>query len=77
MGRPVAAFPVTGPTDVVDHGVSGILHDDLRTAAVSALALDRNEVRGRALKFSWTDATRQFLANLSPAVAAFERTGTE
>lgn len=65
-GTPVAAFPVTGPADVVDHGVSGILHDDLRTAAVSALELDRSDVRGHALKFSWADATRQFLANLSP-----------
>src|SRR5690606_26254549 len=38
-GTPVAAFPVTGPKDVVLPGLTGFLGDDLRTAALNALQL--------------------------------------
>src|SRR5690606_8009102 len=31
-GVPVAAFPVTGPVDVVTQGVTGVLDNDLRAA---------------------------------------------
>jgi 1,2-diacylglycerol 3-alpha-glucosyltransferase/glucuronosyltransferase len=65
-GTPVAAFPVTGPIDVVAHGRSGVLDADLRAAAVSALALDRDVVREHALAFSWERATSQFLQSLHP-----------
>ena len=33
-GVPVAAYPVTGPVDVVTHGETGILDPDLRKAAL-------------------------------------------
>jgi glycosyltransferase involved in cell wall biosynthesis len=65
-GTPVAAFPVTGPRDVVKHGESGFLDDDLRTAALAALRLDRETVRRHAAAFSWEQATAQFLAHLHP-----------
>ncbi len=38
-GLPVAAYPVTGPIDNVVPGVTGILDDDLRRAALAALDL--------------------------------------
>lgn len=63
-GTPVAAFPVTGPIDVVRHGVSGMLDDDLGSAALAALDLPRAAVRNHALASSWESATRQFVANL-------------
>lgn len=65
-GTPVAAFPVTGPIDVVDPGRSGVLDEDLRNAALGALALDRAVVRANALRFSWSRATSQFLQHLHP-----------
>lgn len=65
-GTPVAAFPVTGPIDVVEQGRSGILDDDLGAAALHALALDRNAVRAHALQYSWHRATAQFLQCLHP-----------
>jgi len=65
-GTPAAAFPVSGPIDVIDHGRSGVLHEDLRAAALAALALSRDAVRRHALGFSWERATAQFLANLHP-----------
>ncbi|MEQ1697225.1 MAG: glycosyltransferase family 1 protein [Hyphomicrobiaceae bacterium] len=66
-GLPVAAFPVTGPVDVVTPGVTGELSNDLAAAARRALALDRSVVRARALDYSWENATRLFLGNIETA----------
>ncbi len=66
-GTPVAAFPVTGPIDVVRDSAVGILADDLRSAALAALDLDRAAVRRYALQYSWAAATQQFIANLCPS----------
>ena len=68
-GTPVAAYPVTGPIDVVTPGVTGVLDDDLRAAALACLALDRTTVRARALDASWDRCTEAFVANLHPAAA--------
>lgn len=63
-GVPVAAYPVAGPLDVVAHGRSGILDQDLTSACLRALALDRREVRAHALEYSWELATQQFQQHL-------------
>jgi glycosyltransferase involved in cell wall biosynthesis len=64
-GVPVAAYPVTGPIDVVVRGVTGVLSEDLRAAAIAALQLSPEACRAHALQHSWAAATRQFLANLA------------
>jgi glycosyltransferase involved in cell wall biosynthesis len=66
-GLPAAAFPVTGPVDVVTPGETGVLSEDLRQAALGALRLDRARVRARASEFSWENAARLFLANITSA----------
>jgi glycosyltransferase involved in cell wall biosynthesis len=63
-GLPVAAFPVTGPIDVVENGVTGALDPDLGKAAQRALQLDPRACRERALQLSWTACTREFESNL-------------
>lgn len=68
-GTPVAAYPVTGPIDVVRSGVSGVLDSDLRAAALAALVLPRAAVRAHALESSWSRATAQFIDNLHPVHA--------
>lgn len=65
-GLPVAAFPVQGPSDVVIHGKTGFLHDDLGVACLEALCMNRESCRRHALTRSWEVCTRQFLDNLSP-----------
>jgi glycosyltransferase involved in cell wall biosynthesis len=65
-GTPVAAYPVTGPLDVVTDPAAGVLGEDLGAAALAALALDRKRVHEFALRYSWDAATRQFEANLHP-----------
>jgi glycosyltransferase involved in cell wall biosynthesis len=64
-GVPVAAFPVTGPIDVVQNGTTGILSEDLRGAALAALTLDSAQCRDYALRHTWDAATEQFLGNLA------------
>lgn len=64
-GVPVAAFPVTGPIDVVDDGVTGALDKDLASAALRALTLSPQACRDRALKSGWDACTRQFESNLA------------
>ncbi|MGH8492155.1 MAG: glycosyltransferase family 4 protein [Moraxellaceae bacterium] len=63
-GLPVAAFPVTGPVDVVKEGLSGCLREDLQEACLAALQLDWEEARSAALDCSWATATRQFESQL-------------
>lgn len=67
-GTPVAAFPVSGPVDVVRDPAAGVLNDDLRAACLEALRLDRAAVRAVALRHSWAACTRQFLGHLVPVV---------
>lgn len=66
-GLPVAAYPVSGPLDVVQQGVTGVLLTDLRAAALEALKLDGRRCREAALGHSWARASGQFLDNLVPA----------
>ncbi len=65
-GVPVAAFPVTGPIDVVQDGVTGALDTDLAKAAARALQIDPRACRERALQSSWDGCTREFESNLVP-----------
>ncbi|HEU4655575.1 MAG TPA: glycosyltransferase family 1 protein [Steroidobacteraceae bacterium] len=65
-GLPVAAYPVTGPVDVIDDPRAGALDEDLRAACMRALELKCEDVANYAKKFSWRAATEQFLAHLHP-----------
>lgn len=71
-GLPVAAFPVTGPCDVVEPGTVGCLEEDLGKAAMRALTIDRDACRAYALGFSWEKCAEQFLGNLRQAYAGAE-----
>lgn len=74
-GTPVAAYPVTGPLDVIEQGHTGVLHEDLGVAARRALTLDRGTCRQAALERSWARATGEFLGHLArnDAVARQDR----
>ena len=69
-GTPVAAYPVTGPADVLEGAPPGVgtLDRDLRAAALRALATgNRAACRAHAERFSWRACADGFLANLATA----------
>lgn len=64
-GTPVAAFPVTGPIDVVQDGYSGCLDENLAVAVDRALKLSREDCRQAALERTWDKAINQFMSHLA------------
>ena len=67
-GVPVAAYPVTGPINIVEDGVTGALELDLARAAHRALRLDPGACRARALRSSWESCTGEFAGHLTAMV---------
>jgi glycosyltransferase involved in cell wall biosynthesis len=65
-GLPVAAYPVTGPIDVLGDSKAGVMHEDLKTACMEALRIPREVARAHAEKFSWQVASEQFANHLKP-----------
>ncbi|MNZ37173.1 GDP-mannose-dependent alpha-mannosyltransferase [compost metagenome] len=61
-GTPVAAFPVAGPLDVLEPGVTGCMDEDLQRACLGALELDRELCAERAGRLSWRASALEFLA---------------
>lgn len=64
-GTPVAAFPVSGPLDVLSPQ-SGVMDEDLTQAIAGALQLDRSGCTAAGRSFTWEASTRQFLNALVP-----------
>ncbi|MBI1363969.1 MAG: glycosyltransferase [Proteobacteria bacterium] len=64
-GLPVAAFPVTGPKDIIGKAPVGVLASNLKAAALQALELDHKACRKHAEQFTWQNATQQFVDNLA------------
>ena len=65
-GLPVAAYPVPGPLDVITDPQAGVLHEDLRQAALQALSLTKENARAHAETYSWRRTAEMFLENLAP-----------
>ncbi len=66
-GTPVAAYPVTGPIDIVTPE-TGALHADLDQAIAAALTRDRAACAAYGRGFTWEASARQFLTALAPIV---------
>lgn len=65
-GVPVAAYPVTGPLDVIDGADVACLDEDLGQAVQGALSISPERCRAFAMNFSWRASAEQFLHNLRP-----------
>ena len=63
-GLPVAAFPVTGPRDVIGAAPVGALNDDLRVACLSALAISQQACLEFAAKHTWEASAGAFVENI-------------
>jgi glycosyltransferase involved in cell wall biosynthesis len=71
-GVPVAAFPVSGPIDVVTAD-TGALDADLDVAIAAALGRNRSVCAAYGASFSWKTSAQQFLDALFPLGDAMKR----
>ncbi len=76
-GTPVAAYPVTGPLELVGGAPEpvGALDEDLRAACLAALGADRAACRRHAERWSWAACAARFREALVPA--AMQTSGVE
>ena len=65
-GTPIAAYPVTGPIDVVENNVNGYLSNDLKQATIKCLEIDHELVSQSSLKWTWEACYEQFMDILLP-----------
>lgn len=63
-GTPVAGYPVPGPMDIVEPGITGFVSDDLAEAIDRCCAYDRARVVQAGLKWSWEHCWQIFRDNL-------------
>lgn len=63
-GTPVAAYPVTGPTEVVINGENGYMSDNLDEAVNNCIGLDRNKVYESSKKWTWDNVADIYITNL-------------
>jgi glycosyltransferase involved in cell wall biosynthesis len=64
-GLPVAAFPVTGPRDVIGTAPVGALNEDLRAACLSALTISPQACLDFAARHTWEVSARAFVENMT------------
>lgn len=80
-GTPVAGYPVQGPGDVLaftpDGMKAGALDEDLKTACMNALRLNRDDARAYAMTFAWEACAKQFIVNLALEEMPVEETVEE
>ncbi len=69
-GTPVAAFPVTGPREILGESGCGVMSEDLREAAMTALSISRDACRSHGLRHSMSESARSFIDNIRRAVLA-------
>ncbi|WP_054310551.1 glycosyltransferase family 1 protein [Mesorhizobium sp. 1M-11] len=72
-GTPVAAYPVTGPIDIVGDGIGGKVSEDLRQACLDTLTLSRTEARERAMRYSWKACADMFMDTVNEALGRHEK----
>ena len=72
-GTPVAAYPVTGPIDIIPDSGAGIVDEDLRKACLEALELSREAAAAHAQNYNWQAVTNIFFEYLTPEYAPQSR----
>jgi glycosyltransferase involved in cell wall biosynthesis len=64
-GVPVAAYPVTGPRDVIGDAPVGVLGEDLRNSCLAALTIPSLVCLKFAARHTWQASARAFINNIS------------
>ena len=64
VGTPVAAYPVPGPIDIIENGITGHMSEDLKASIDVCLGLPRDRVEQVSLKWTWAQCWEIFKKNL-------------
>lgn len=65
-GLPVAAYPVSGPVDIIPGSKAGIVDEDLKQACMQAVKLSAQDAIIHAQSYSWEAVTDVFFELLTP-----------
>lgn len=60
-GLPIASFPVMGPIDIIEQGVSGYTSENLEEAALACLNLKKEDCIEKASQYTWNKTAHNFL----------------
>jgi glycosyltransferase involved in cell wall biosynthesis len=74
-GTPVAAFPVSGPRDVIGSAPVGVLSEDLREACLAALRVSRQNCLEFAARYTWEASARALIDNMADFSRLRSRSG--
>ena len=59
-----SSHPVPGPIDILENGVTGAMSEDLRTAVIRCLRLNRSKVAKHSQKWTWENCWNIFRDNV-------------
>ncbi len=60
-GLPIAAYPVMGPVEIIEPGITGYVSDNLTEAALACLSLKKADCISSVSRFSWVNTAEEFL----------------
>jgi glycosyltransferase involved in cell wall biosynthesis len=63
-GTPVAAYPVPGPQDIIENGVTGHMSEDLKDSIEKCLTINRQTVKVNSEQWTWQNCWVIFKNNL-------------
>lgn len=64
-GLPVAGYNVAGPKDVIEHGITGMISDDLYASIIACKKLNKDNIKQKARKkWSWDHCFDIFIKHL-------------
>ena len=64
VGTPVAAYPVAGPKDILENGITGHMSEDLKHSIDVCLRLPRDRVESASQQWTWEQCWEIFKNNL-------------
>ena len=64
VGTPVAAYPVPGPMDILENGITGYMSWDLKDCVDRCLGYDRERIKNASERWTWDRCWRIFKNNL-------------
>lgn len=60
-GLPIAAYPVTGPIDIVVQGKNGYLDNNLELAVLKCVRIDKKDIKTISKRHTWENCANIFL----------------